>query len=98
MNKLIGGSNSSVKIILLVGLGTTGYILIDLVKLNVRGFAFFFFFCCCCCLSLVTSKLRFLFLNIISSDVCYNNGIITKDDAMYSFFLERISTYNIRSR
>ena len=43
MNKLIGGSNSSVKIILLVGLGTTGYILIDLVKLNVRGFAFFFF-------------------------------------------------------
>ena len=97
MNKLIGGSNSSVKIILLVGLGTTGYILIDLVKLNVHGFAFFFF-CCCCCLSLVTSKLRFLFLNIISSDVCYNNGIITKYDAMYSFFLEKISTYNIRSR
>ena len=98
MNKLIRGSNSSVRIILLVRLGTTGYILIDLIKLNDTWFCFFFFSFFLFCLSLVTSKLRFLFLNIISSDVCYNNGIITKDDAMYSFFLERISTYNIRSR
>ena len=99
MNKLIRGSNSSVRIILLVRLGTTGYILIDLIKLNDTWFCFFFFsFFLFFCLSLVTSKLRFLYLNIISSDVCYNNGIVTKVNAMHSFFLERISTYNIRSR